>query len=230
MKPVFSEEKPEKKPVRSGKALKSRTEKPKSDQKKRWWIIGISAFLLCGIIGGVISLIVGNGALTRKVDVDDFISAFEDAGYKMEYDYDETLSDFEKQFGVSTGIDKFAAYTGERTHLQNGWQVDENIYSFYYIKCDDEESAAIIFDAIRDDQMYDNAEMVRDRDHSEKVRSESSGSTYVYNGERNYDKRCNIVSREGNVVVFVEVQIGDYFQYDIRYNYKVDEVLEEVGF
>lgn len=50
MKPVFSEEKPEKKPVCSGETLKSRTEKPKSDQEKRWWIIGISAFLVFSLL------------------------------------------------------------------------------------------------------------------------------------------------------------------------------------
>lgn len=204
-------------------------QQPKN-KKNLWWILGGTFLAVCVIVGIVLALIGGGDETKKDVDVDDFIEAFENASYEMEYDYDETLSDFEEEYGVGTGIEKFAAYTGKRTHQQNGWAVEEDIYRFYYIKCDDEESASIVFDAIRDDEMYRNAETVRSRDDSEKVRSEGVGDTYVYNGEVNYAKRCNIVSREDNVVVFVEVGINDYYQYGIDYNYLVDRVLEDVGF
>lgn len=229
MKPVFAADKPEKKPAYSGEALKSRAEKPRSDKRKRWWIIGISAFLLCGIVGGILSLILGNGVLTEKVDIDDFISAFEDAGYEMYHDDYYPLSDFEDEYGVSTGIETFAAYDGYRSQKQNGWQLDDSI-TFYYVKCEDEETAAIVFDAIRDDEMYEDEEVIRNRNNSEKVRSESEGYSPILNGQQFYDKGSSVVVREGNVVVFLDADFGQFYKYGIAYDNAAEKAMEDLGF
>lgn len=173
-------------------------------KKKQWWIIVLVIVLISGMAGGIGTAISEGGAGNRKAE--DFISAFEKAGYTMRYDADlademmESISDYEH------AIEVCSAYYTSGSEKVNGRMVESEA-GFYYIKCNTDETAAIVYDILTgemDDVEEYAGNVVKSSENKEK-KEYTFGE--FYDGQ--YYAARNVVSRNKNIVVCLGVSFRD---------------------
>lgn len=170
----------------------------------------------------------GNAA---KMTAEDFISSFEKAGYKMTFDSDY-VEDLQEEIESIGGIEKMVAYTGDGEESVSDSKVESYI-EFYYVKCADEETAITVYDALMYEMMPDDIETIYSGDHKEKARGFSSGYNDYYGYyQGSYFAWCDTLSRNKNIVVFLEVDldVDTTVGSSVLYTTKAMKAVEKLGF
>ena len=194
------------------------------EKKKQWWIIALAVLVIGGAAGGIGTAVSESGAANRKAE--DFIAAFEKAGYTMSYD-DNGMEDLQEYCEGVNGIKTMAAYDGEGS--VNG--VDTSVYAFYYIACESEEAANIVYDALLYEEMYEE-HAVDVYDDKNKARMDAI-FTRDYSKYNNPDQFVyQILSRRGNVVIYLmETCLDDGSMTEIVVKeFKSVEAIKKLGF
>lgn len=237
VQPVYAEDTTAKKAVNFAETLKGnmgkkpdvsvlfgkrKGETKAQGKKKQWWIIALAVLVIGGAAGGIGTAISEGGAGNRKAE--DFISAFEKAGYTMSYD-DNGMEDLREYFEGVNGIKTMAAYEGEG-------EVDGlNAYTyFYYVACENAEVANVVYDTLVYEEMGDDATTVHNNNNKERM---EEVYTCDYSKYGNGYRICyDILSRKGNVVILLaEDCVSDsLINESIANEFGAAKAVEKLGF